>query len=515
MRRTLLLLTVLGAASGPVEAAAESRRVAANAAREAIAALPVPSPAALARPTTTLLVEGVTDVATGERLDLELERFELLAPGAHLVVHDAEGARREPMPHGVYLRGWVRGRDGGRVFLSLHERELRGFVAGDDGIRMLGFTTGEARAAGRLEARRLDPAELAAGREPFRCANSDRAVPLDAALLGAPPRPPAAAGRAPAAFVPEGALYSSTYAVETDFEYFQLFGNAGTAATYALDLMAFLSTIYVGQVDTAIFVGSVTIRSTAADPWTQTSSLCALFEFGRFWNDNLDAVERTAAVMLSGKSTGGGVAWLGVLCDGEFNVNHGGSCGLSPNIDNYGGAYAFVGSIDGDFDVGNPNQVIWDVVATAHEIGHNFNSPHTHCYFEAVGGDDVDRCYVNELSNNPDPDTCVGSGDTARWDNSGCACAGSAATYPGIGTTTGGSQGQGGGVIMSYCHLLAGSFTNVSLNFGLGHTRGFQASRVATRMEAHAAANTACTGFGLFLDGFESGDTSFWDSTSP
>jgi hypothetical protein len=521
MRRTKILTAVAFSIllAPPAFPVADRVDVPAASARAAIAALPAARLGPDPGPAVRLRIEGVTDVTTGERVDLALERFEVATPDARLIVRDEYGERSEPLPHGVYLRGYDVARPEALVFLALHDDELRGLIVDGEGVRMLGFTTDAARVAGRLEARRADPSELAREKRPFECAvDRLRAGAPDAeiarALGGTAPRRRPYAG-SPLELAPDGVLRTVIYAVETDFEYYQLFGNAAVAGTYALDLMAFISTLYVTDVDTAILVNTVTIHTAVGDPWAQTSPLCSLLEFGKYWNDNRDNVERTAAVMLSGKSNGGGVAWLGVLCSGDFNFSNAG-CSVGPSPSNYGGAYAYVGDIDGIFNVNNPTLVIWDLVATAHEIGHNFNSPHTHCYFSVDATDQIDRCFVQEkLDLQGDPDTCIGAGNTARWDNSGCACAGSAATYPGIGTTTGGAAGQAGGTIMSYCHLLGGGFTNVALNFGLGHARGFQASRVSNRMKSHAASNNSCTGYGIFLDGFASGNTSRWDSDTP
>ena len=66
---------------------------------------------------------------------------------------------------------------------------------------------------------------------------------------------------------------------------------------------------------------------------------------------------------------------------------------------------------------------------------------------------------------------------------------------------------------MSYCHLVRGSYSDVSLSFGTGHPYGVQPARVPNRMASHVAAvastNPVClapaaTPF-IFADGFESG----------
>src|SRR5262249_57182568 len=85
-----------------------------------------------------------------------------------------------------------------------------------------------------------------------------------------------------------------------------------------------------------------------------------------------------------------------------------------------------VAKVHGSYDLMNRAD-IWDVEVVAHELGHNFGSPHTHCY-----NPPVDECYNQEPG-------CY-SGPT--------------------------SLPPGGGTIMSYCHLLAGGLANINLVFG-------------------------------------------------
>ena len=65
----------------------------------------------------------------------------------------------------------------------------------------------------------------------------------------------------------------------------------------------------------------------------------------------------------------------------------------SPASSNWGGGYGYTSGIDGNFNIGSPS-VVWDIQAFTHEIGHNFNSGHTHCY-QNIGGNAaaVDNCY--------------------------------------------------------------------------------------------------------------------------
>lgn len=436
--------------------------------------------------------------ASVEAPRLELERFRVFTPDATIVIHGAAGETVRPAPDNVYLRGSLAGVPGSRVLITLRAGgEVRGVMAHAGAYWMIGAAGTRSDGSPLLAVRRTPAAALEPGGEHgFTCEAGGSATAV-------PATPPQALGEtvARAAGVPgeEGLIdYSARIAIESDFEYFQKFGNASDATDYAADLIAYTSSIYVDELATSMFVSSISLWDSASDPWGQTSTTCGLFDFGRYWNDNRTDVERTTAYFLSGKSSNSGVAWVGVLCNAAFVFDHGGACpGLSPQVDNYGGAYAYTSGIDANFDLDNPS-VLWDIVATAHELGHNFNSPHTHCYQGLEGNAaSIDECNASQC----------GQG--------GCFC--------GTPSLPCGSTGAGCGTLMSYCHLgFGGGLSNIALTLGLGHPFGVEPERVPQRMATHvasrAASNPGCLDFSepsaIFIDGFESGDSTAWSSST-
>lgn len=422
--------------------------------------------------------------AEGGLAEFQLERFPVFTSDATIVVEHGNGKREQlHAPTTAFFRGQIAGEAGSRVFVSVEEN---GSVSGliERGGKMLQLVD---RGVGkeRLVLETIPDSPHKTHGEGFTCGSEKLQAPPASAFaksdLQGLPLPPPSAEKANKA-----ANYRARIAIDTDFEFYSRFNNQATATTYVGNLIGFASTIYTAQVQTQLEVSYLRLWSTASDPWVQTSSTCGLFEFGKHWNDNMSGTSRTIAHMLSGKSTGGGVAWLGVLCSTGFNTSTSGSnCpGLAAN-GNFGGGYGFTGNITGAFNASNPTPV-WDIVATSHEIGHNFDSPHTHCY-NNVGGNasPVDQCYNGEASN---------------------SCYAGAQGLPG-------PQGAGSGTIMSYCHLLGGGMTNISLTFGTGHAFGVAPGRVPTRMSAHVAAkaqqNPSCLALGapvspnIFANRFE------------
>ncbi|HSX59821.1 MAG TPA: M12 family metallo-peptidase [Tahibacter sp.] len=413
----------------------------------------------------------ITQVKSGDAdLTLALNRFEVFGRTAQLVADDGRGkVERIARPRTRYFSGRVV-QTGETAFLAVEDDgSARGIVDGGgrtyslsgsarDGLRLTAIDMRESRADGgfRCEADSLDPA---------------RGLIEDSRSIVAAPSPASARGALP---------YRARAAIETDYQFYQRFNDAAAATRYVGDLLAYASTKYVAEVNTRLEVVFVRLWTTASDPWNETMSNCSLYEFGAYWNANMTSVSRTFAHMLSGRSTGGGIAWVGTLCSGPFTTNVP-TCNFGTGNLSAGGDYGFTGNISGNFNPGNP-QVIWDIVATSHEIGHNFNSPHTHCY-GGIGGnaEPIDRCYAGQ------------AGQTG--------CYGGATSLPG-------PAGQGSGTIMSYCHLLSPQMANISLTFGNGHPYGIAPERVPTRMTARmdslAQSNPACViDDTVFADGFE------------
>jgi hypothetical protein len=204
-------------------------------------------------------------------------------------------------------------------------------------------------------------------------------------------------------------LHTATIAVDTDNELLSIkFGNNTTSATnYIASLIASMTVIYERDALVRLLQGQTYLRpSTTPDPYNQATSGNAsgakLQEFSNVWNTTYNGVSRALAMMLSGKQPGGGasgIAWVNTLC-GKY----------------YGTSFTQV------FTSGTTPSS-GDILVVAHELGHNFGSPHTHCYSSPV-----DNCYNAESG-------CF----------SGSKSCPAAQTINGVTGVT--------GTLMSYCHL--------------------------------------------------------------
>lgn len=445
---------------------------------------------------------GASDEAT-----LALRPMDVFAQDARITIQTAKGEIEAPRPGHAYFGGTLEGRPASRVILTLLDRGgVRGVIQDGASWWRIGEVTNKALGVTETVVRRADPGEG----EPFRCGNADLPADLDSLLADVRSGQQEAEVR-PAAKATEGLpSYTAHIAFETDQEYLALFGGNTTDATdYVGDLVALGSMIYTDEVATSWVVQSLNLWTTT-DPWTESSSFCRLLEFGKYWNDNNSGVERTVAHLLSGRSSNSGIAWIGILCRDAFDYSTTGlGCSFS-GTSNYGGDYGLTSGIDGNLDINNPAP-LWDSVGVLHEIGHNFNSPHTHCYETLNGSSDpIDPCYNFEgIGMDGTPGT-ADDNDAECWSGtealpSGC---------PGTGSNC--------GTIMSYCHLTFAGGIGGNIDLVLGDSPyGILPSRVPTRMGAHVVArdlaNPGCLDVvaddEIFTDGFESGNTSAWDNT--
>src|SRR6185295_3613032 len=160
-----------------------------------------------------------------------------------------------------------------------------------------------------------------------------------------------------------GTLKQADVAIDTDQELRAKFASDAAALDYLASLAAAATSIYERDVAVRLRFSYVRLWN-GTDPWTATATSDALNEVRTYWNAAANdmvhvAGPRTVVHFVSGKSVQGGIAYLDVLCNQSFG---------------YG-----VSQVYGSFDMSQPSQ-IWDVLVFTHELGHNFGSPHTHCY---------------------------------------------------------------------------------------------------------------------------------------
>jgi hypothetical protein len=338
-------------------------------------------------------------LGAGGTADLVLTRIEPFPAGARVEVMQPDGPHAIPLPDAAYFAGSVDGDPASRVFLVAGRTEAHGFVATGGDVYPFGPDLAGDHRSYALS--RVDPALYP--RPVGYCVN-DLQIPE---ALRPPPRP--TAGLAPPVAATSG-LKLADVAVETDNELRAKFPSDSATLDYLASLLAAATAIYERDVGVRLQFSYIRLWAPAVtDPWTKTDTVDSLYEVQNYWNtpgNNMNVVAGNPDIVhfISGKSVQGGVAYLDVLCNGYW-------------------AYG-VSQVYGAFDLSDPNN-IWDVEVVTHEMGHNFGSPHTHCY-------------------NPPLDMC--------WPyESGCYS---------------GPEVDSRGTIMSYCHLHTGGLANIDLTFG-------------------------------------------------
>ena len=258
-------------------------------------------------------------------------------------------------------------------------------------------------------------------------------------------------------------LYGATIALDTDYEMVQALGSVGDVQAYFASLFAYLNVTYESEISTRLLIGDQIIPQSDADDVYESWTSCGdrILEVQSRYGGNA-SIERSLLAHFSPSGGNCGVAYTpptqantdnytGVLCNKTYGYSVNNVVGVAPGA-------------------GAPISNSWDAVVAAHELGHNFSSPHSHCYGNLNGGSlsqsesPVDACYVSESDG---------------YEN---LCAKGTASLPGANALTGGTAGNGNGVIMSYCHLLGGGLGNVGRTFGQGHDAGVLPERVAQRM---------------------------------
>ncbi len=282
-------------------------------------------------------------------IDLRLERFQVTAPEARLVVV-GEAITEQFMGAGqaTLWRGQVTGEPNSGVFLSYSPAGLFGWVeiADQRWVISSGDPTGDRRT---VIYRDGGKASQLMDWKPFVC-NVTGQVPVD---------------------IPElehhgGGLAGEScmnvdLAIETDTEFLEIFnGNQVQAQAYVETLIAASSYIYERDTDLKVSLSYLRFWTTE-DPWNGTWMCEVLGEFADYWSAQMGSVERDLAHLVSGANLGGGCAYLGTSCSVQSGY------AVSANMAGY-----FPNPIE---DNSHQN---WDIMVFCHEMGHNLGAYHTH-----------------------------------------------------------------------------------------------------------------------------------------
>jgi hypothetical protein len=352
-------------------------------------------------------------VAPDARADVVLRRREVYAPGARVIVVDDRGPREIPRSRLAFFSGTAEDDPEVRVFAAVDPDtgSVNGFIQTREALHELHPLSDVPSLAKAAGLRR----HLVAPPEVFLAERGESAE-FTCGQNGAPISFLEESERIQQTAAPESlfdsaisSLHTATLAVDTDNELMQIkFANNTTTATnYIASLIASMSTIYERDALVRLLQGTTILRvSTTPDPYTQetsgSASVAKLQEFANIWNTTYSGVTRALAVMLSGKQPSGGasgIAWINGLCSKYYGTSFSQvyTSGTTPSSG--------------------------DILVVAHEIGHNFGSPHTHCYTTPI-----DNCYNGESGCYSGTKSCPAS-----------------QTINGVTSVT--------GTLMSYCHL--------------------------------------------------------------
>jgi hypothetical protein len=291
---------------------------------------------------------------TVRRVDLEVTRFEVLAPDARIVAASASGEREIGRPDVVLLRGRVAGEAGSAVFLGLSPHGNNGYVTVGGATHIVSSgPAGKDLDTVIYDLAAVDPEKVAA--TPFVCGADLLEHPVLPAI-----EEQVRTGGTPAG----GGCQAAEIAIETDYEFTELFeGDTDASSTYATALLGACAEIFVRDVGTNLQIVFLRVWETADDPWEETSAFGRFNEFRSYWNANMTGTLRDAVHFLSGipLSGAGGLGYAPGLCVPEFD-------------------YALSAHLNGFFPypLEDHHSDNWDVLVVSHELGHNFGAPHTH-----------------------------------------------------------------------------------------------------------------------------------------
>ncbi len=296
----------------------------------------------------------------GERVSLNLARVHVSRSESLLYV-DGKPAGVGDLEEGLSMwSGKIAGKEGSDVFLAFSRHGSRGWIHGDARVNLL---AGPGPDGDWTDSRAWMVTDEWAHENGLETSPVCGTGPL---LEEWRPYPRPVSGRQASShdFLP---LYDCSVPVETDDQYFEVFGDLDAARTYAVSIFGAVSLRYREQVGTILTLPYLGLYTAGNDPWMtqEMGGDCVdlIYEFQAAWREGGAPVYGDLYHFLSGAQLICGAGFIDALCSQErgFSV----SCcitGQSP------------------FPTIPSHPLNQDFYLMAHELGHNFGSVHTHEY---------------------------------------------------------------------------------------------------------------------------------------
>lgn len=345
-------------------------------------------------------------VATGTDGVVELRRARPIIDGR--TVCTINGSRPYTPPAVQTFRGRIQGQEKSKVVLTIIDGNMTGMIQHEDGSRYIMSPAVNSRKDAREHMLYNERSvTLPPGAREFRCLTPD-VLPEE--------REASSSGKFGQERPLSNDLLVVDLALDVDFSLFEELNPDPETADpinvdkYVFPLIAMVSSIYEDEINTTFHISYYNIWFEES-PYEADGDISVMLDkFADYWDKNNRGVTRAVAHLLtgSGSTQVGGIAYRDELCN---RTHTGGGGGFS--VSGLHATYTYP-TLD----------YTWDVNVVAHEIGHNFASPHTHmCGFWS-----------------PAPlDTCVDTNPGLYFAGDACEDSGPARPAPGS--------------IMSYCHL--------------------------------------------------------------
>ncbi len=336
-------------------------------------------------------------------VDLILERFSVLAPGARTLIVDADGNERHVDANVALFRGTADGDPDSRVFVAVSPHGTHGFVRNHSDLYAISSgPVGDAMEELGVRVSNAATFDVTDTPRPPMCGSPEMLAETESTDL---------LDRAPAGYasmVLRSSITKETQiAIDTDYEYTssKFGGDANAASAYIQTLLGGVSYIYQQELGLQFALTYSRVFTSNNDPYPSSPADSRLTHFVSHWSSSMGSVNRDVAHMLTGLNppSWGGRAYISALCTSS--------------------GYGASGYINGWFPdpVQNHHAGNWDLTVLAHELGHNHGTGHTH----------------DSLWYNPPVDGC-GYGNCS---------------------------GAFGGTLMSYCHTCSGGMINLAMEF--------------------------------------------------